>query len=80
MTPIYLDRCAVVWLLIFLRRKESKIKLLDSHEFLTLGKKNTYILHNIMKLNFVDVKILVQIVSIVTDLEFISIKSPVASF
>lgn len=33
-----------------------------------------------MKLNFVDVKILVQILNTVTDFEFISIKSPVASF
>lgn len=80
MTSIYLDGCAALWFLFLIRReKREKLSFLDSHYFFTLKKKiNT--LHDITKSNSVDVKILVQIFHTVTDFEFISIKSPVASF
>lgn len=60
--------------------EESKIKLFGQPLVLYSEKKKTNTLHDITKSNSVDVKILVQIFHTVTDFEFISIKSPVASF
>lgn len=42
--------------------------------------KKNYTPRDVMKYNVVDVRILVEILKAVTDFEFVSVRSPVASF